>query len=60
MKPPRETTSRTQSNEISVEKCNMVLVLDMPVAFGEVAQKSPSLHRQNPQTKFGGGRLIFN
>lgn len=45
-KPPKETTKKTQSNEISVKKCDVVLGLDRPVAFGEAAQKSPALHRQ--------------
>lgn len=51
-KTPKETTNKTQSNEISVKKCDVVLGLDVPVAFGEAAQKSPALHSQTLKTFF--------
>lgn len=52
-KPPKETTNKTQSNEISVKKCDVVLGLDVPLAFSEAAQKNPALHRQTLKTFWG-------
>lgn len=45
-KPLKEATDKTWGTEISVTKCDEVLVLNVPVAFGGTAQKSPALRRQ--------------
>lgn len=52
-RPPKETTNKTQSNEISVKKHDVVLGLDVPVAFGEADQRIPAPHRQTRKTVWG-------